>query len=83
MIWKAGSECWVEVNGVSFIVGNITGCKPLTPPIELIDGKAYQLTYRNMETCAIYSKDHNFLYSATSIIEIKDCTNIKLLEVTS
>jgi len=55
----------------------------LTPPIVLDNGKAYQLTYRNIETCAIYSKDHNLLYSAESIIDIKDCANIQLLEVTS
>ena len=74
------SVCFTDENG--FLVTITRGyAKPLTPPITLIDGKAYQFDYRNIETCGVYSKDHNLLYSADSIIDISDCTNIQPLTV--
>jgi hypothetical protein len=32
MLAISGGECWIEIGENSIIVGNITGCKPLTPP---------------------------------------------------
>ena len=70
-----------QSGGVVAFEYHIKYLKPLTPPMTLIDGKAYQFDYRDIETCGVYSKDHNLLYSADSIIDISDCTNIQPLTV--
>jgi hypothetical protein len=56
--------------------------KPLTPPIELIDGKAYQFDYGNTaEIIGLYSKQSKQLQAIAGHYESKHCTNIKPLTV--
>jgi len=62
--------------------------KPLTPPIELIDGKAYQFDYKFDKYTGIYSDiDNNHKADIFIIIDghvmSSYCTNIQLLEVKS
>lgn len=57
--------------------------RPLTPPIELIDGKAYQFDIMHIKNgvIGIYSaSDDEFIY-LENVCRPDDCTNIKLLEV--
>ena len=53
--------------------------KPLTPPIELIDGKAYQINHKGLESLGFYYRG----LFVNNGIEIKesDCTNIQPLTV--
>jgi hypothetical protein len=57
--------------------------KPLTPPIELIGGKAYQFELMGVEQCGIYRYLNDSFYDAMGDYMSRDCTNIKLLEVKS
>ena len=64
----------------------IGNCRPLTPPIELIEGKAYQFDYKqgvkvinNMSGICISSGD--IFLTIDGSFCIPNCTNIKLLEV--
>jgi len=62
--------------------------KPLTPPIELVDGKAYQFDTDDGITWVGFYGDHNDCFYDTkcfneTISESKNCTNIQLLEVKS
>lgn len=58
---------------------------PLTPPIELIDGEAYQFTFTktNFTGKGIYNLASETLQLAMHQVNVCDCTNIKLLEVKS
>lgn len=56
--------------------------KPLTPPIELIDGKAYQFEYEGQTRYAPYNKSINFFSDIDKHINPDSCSNIQLLEVT-
>jgi hypothetical protein len=56
--------------------------KPLTPPIELISGKAYQFDYGNTtEIIGLYSKRSKQLQAIAGYYESRHCTNIKPLTV--
>ena len=61
---------------------------PLTPPIELIDGKAYQFDYNNgsegmNDAVMRYRKSGDYFYFDNTIWKRQHCTNIQLLEVKS
>jgi len=75
MVWldniDTGSSPINDINTLEF--------KPLTPPIELINGKAYQFNVDSDECMGIYHSGK--LYSYSSIFILRDCTNIQLLEV--
>lgn len=53
-------------------------CKPLTPPIELIDGNAYQFEYVNI-CSGIYGEKMNRFYHQNGFISASVCINITLL----
>ena len=55
--------------------------KPLIPPIELIDGKAYQFDYKGVTRYAPYTEDINFFSDVDIHIKPDLCTNIKPLTV--
>ena len=56
--------------------------KPLTPPIELIDGKAYQFSVNGNEPIhGIYNRLSNGFYHIAILYGLKSCTSIQLLEV--
>jgi len=58
--------------------------KPLTPPIELVDGKAYQFDYNGRtELVGIYHKPDDTFGQYTVTSNAKAATNIQLLEVKS
>ena len=58
--------------------------KPITPPIELIDGKAYQFDYRSLTGVnGVYSSVDDSFYNSIGAPKSSKCTNIKLLEVKS
>ncbi len=56
---------------------------PITPPIELIDGKAYQFDHSSIGvSVGFYLKDKDLFDCAGTYYSIESgCTNIKLLEV--
>jgi len=54
--------------------------KPLTPPIELIDGKAYQFTDVTV-TCGVFSSRDDCFHNIDGLVCPEDCTNIKPLTV--
>ena len=58
-------------------------CKPLTPPITLIDGKAYQFDYNEKKSihCIYVESGNIFLSSMGSYCPDGDCTNIQPLTV--
>lgn len=60
-------------------------CKPLTPPIELIDGKAYQFDSGKYTFVGFWNKNANAFYDTKCFDEnlagFKACTNIKPLTV--
>ena len=61
-------------------------CKPLTPPIKLIDGKAYQFDVRDKGgiVCGIYHKyDKRLHVGQEHYFDLMSATNIQLLEVKS
>ena len=56
--------------------------KPLTPPIELIDGKAYQFESESVGDCGIYSDEDGLFHgTGNEKVRVKDCANIQLLTV--
>ena len=55
--------------------------KPLTPPIELIDGEAYQFDYCSHTHNGVYVSNMKRLYHINGFISASVCTNIKLLTV--
>ena len=55
--------------------------KPLTPPIELIDGKAYQFECNGEIINGCYNKCNELLYSAYKEYLVNLCTNIQPLTV--
>ena len=57
--------------------------KPITPPIELVDGKAYQFDCMNKTRVGYYCSDNDQLMFRGGWWRGADCTNIKLLEVKS
>ena len=85
MLAISGGECWIEAGDASFIVGNLTGCKPITPTITLIDGKAYNFkvtTPDKIETVnGIFRGTNKRLYTAYDCYDLDVCTNIQPLTV--
>ena len=83
----SGNECvtlYFEPYGFSTI--NPEYIQPLTPPIELIDGKAYQFEYKGDKYTGIYSDiDYNHKADVFIIIDghvmASYCKSIQLLEV--
>ena len=55
--------------------------KPLDPPIELLDGKAYQFDVDGDFMIGIYQESQDHFDSATHITSSSRCTNIELLTV--
>jgi len=55
----------------------------VTPPIELIDGKAYQFDLHLGVCIGLYCESENTFITRTDVIKFSRCTNIKLLEVKS
>lgn len=61
--------------------------KPLTPPIELIDGEAYQYEWRAADGCpthiekGLYSSGDGYFYAAKGATDHLICKNIKHLTV--
>ncbi len=55
--------------------------RPLTPPIELINGKVYQFDYKGVTRYAPYTEDINFFSDVDIHIKPDLCTNIKPLTV--
>ena len=55
--------------------------KPLTPPITLIDGEAYQFEVDGQAIKGCYNKFNTLLYSAHKEYLPNLCTNIQLLTV--
>lgn len=55
--------------------------KPLTPPIKLIDGKAYQFEHNGIVWNGIYIKSENSMLYSLRTAEVVFCTNIQLLTV--
>jgi len=73
---------WASGNGVRPLAN--TRFKPLTPPIELICGKAYQFSVNGNEPIhGVYNRLKNGFYHIASLYNLKSCTNIQLLEVKS
>jgi hypothetical protein len=86
MLAISGGECWIEIGDNSIIVGNITGCKPLTPPITLIDGKAYQFDIKKecgnaVDIQGIYSESLLVFQSVGNAFFRSTVTNIQPLTV--
>jgi len=85
--------CVLFISDCRVIIDNDTGdhhhllgdyrCEPLTPPIELIDGKAYQFQHQSCRGLGFYNKRLNEFSSLNHKILIDNCTNIQLLEVKS
>ena len=73
-------------NGIEFCCDHLLGqdfkYKPLTPPIELLDGNAYQFDYGNTKLIiGLYSKQNKQLQALAGHYESKYCTNIQSLIV--
>jgi hypothetical protein len=70
-------------NGIEFCCNHLVGqdfkYKPLTPPIELIDGKAYQFTHKaGVDGLHGVYRDNKF-YIGGDYVESDNCTNIQPL----
>lgn len=72
-------------NGIEFCCNHLVGqdfkYKPLTPPIELIDGKAYQFTHQSCRGLGFYNERLDEFSSLNHKIDIRNCTNIQPLTV--
>ncbi len=87
IIGHSQDKCWLVFETVDdeLLSHNIKNgtftFKPLTPPIELIDGKAYQFNLRGVDFNGIYDKaDKSFKFmNGNALLELVD--NIQLLEV--
>lgn len=68
-----------------FAANEVSRFKPLTPPIELIDGKAYQFqAHKNRNPVdGFYSVDEDEFIYLQGTVRSHDAINIKLLEVKS
>ena len=80
------SICFVDEDG--FFIGiPIAGAKPITPPIQLIDAKAYQFDYKGVTSVGICHTSEKYktthVMFETPIMNAKTnsefCTNIVLL----
>jgi hypothetical protein len=68
--------------GVQAFEFHIKYLKPLTPPIELVDGKAYQFDIEFVGTvCGIYYWAHDELNGSEDNYPLEICTNIKSLTI--
>ena len=74
------SVCFVDEDG--FLIGIPIGkAKPLTPPIELIDGKAYQYSEEGLYSHGIYCERSKAFSRMNYQVSIDECTNIQPLTV--
>ena len=76
----------IDDEGTEFQLSNkgaLHALKPLTPPITLIDGKAYQFDYNEKKSihCIYVESGNIFLSSMGSYCPDGDCTNIQPLTV--
>ncbi|HHZ68824.1 MAG TPA: hypothetical protein EYN54_00750 [Methylococcaceae bacterium] len=69
----------LSVNNM-YCIAHTNTLEPLTPPIELIDGKAYQFTDVTV-TCGVFSSRDDCFHNIDGLVCPEDCTNIQLLEV--
>jgi len=69
---KHTSECCMEICANNF--------KPVTPPIALVDGKAYQFECGSNTRLGFFN-GKGFLGGSHSYWDLPSCTNIQLLEV--
>ena len=79
-------ECWFDTKEGTKLVTNITNLKPLTPPIKLIDGKAYQFElcfgdYRVGYYCSVRNSFFDGLLKSHKICGKAEATNIQPLTV--
>lgn len=82
MLGQNGRECWIEVGETTMIVGNLSDFKPLTPPVVLEDGKAYEFYcgdgYGQM--IGYYKEDRKSFFSSREccikIAGLGECRNI-------
>jgi len=73
--------CYID-EYLTLTVCQLSEFKPLTPPIELVDGKAYQFTNIEENTIhGIYNEDECSFKSLNVEWSVETCTNIKELEV--
>jgi hypothetical protein len=67
-------------NGL-YSIAHIDDVKPLTPPIELIDGKAYQFENYQRKVMGIYCEEETVFHTHHGFHQASGCTNIQLLTV--
>tara|TARA_R110000764_G_scaffold54926_1_gene119807 strand:+ start:7 stop:540 length:534 start_codon:yes stop_codon:yes gene_type:complete len=78
-------ECWFDTKEGTKLVTNITNLKPLTPPIKLIDGKAYQFDFKGDinsfdSAIGIYDKaGTGAMWVKNKVFLVSQCTNIQPL----
>lgn len=82
-----GGKVWLNVIDIDFVINlNVIDFKPITPPVDLIDGKAYQFDVRDKGglLSGIYSDfDKKLHVGPNHYFDLLSATNIKLLEVKS
>ena len=66
-------ECVINLDVIDFM--------PLTPPIELIDGKAYQFDYTGLARMGFYDSRRDMFEMASCNWPVEACTNTKPLTV--
>ncbi len=79
VVYKAGDT----VKDVEYYGAALSECKPLEPPVKLVDGKAYQFNNRrNEEYCGIYNEDRKILnVDQGQWFDVVAVTNIQPLTV--
>ena len=81
-----GDKVWINIIDFDCVINiKVIDFNPITPTIELVDGKAYQFDCDLLDDCmqGIYRKMNNKFYNYNGDFGIEYCTNIKLLEVRS
>lgn len=73
-VYSTGKQCYQSAK--------LSECKPLTPPVELIGGKAYQFTNIEDNTIhGIYDEDEHSFNGTCVEWSASTCTNIQPLTV--
>ena len=81
-----GNQYWIKADCGGYVECNISKLKPITPPITLIDGKAYQFDFIGCAFLGFYhDKSDEFTASKSGmnsvICRLDECTNIQPLTV--
>ena len=77
-----GGKVWINIIDFDCVINlSVIEFKPLTPPIELIDGKAYQFEYQGEEITGLYGKMDNEFFILGGSYSVEICTNIQPLTV--